>query len=155
MTFRIEALDRTQFENLLNSETPQSVSADARWIEVDVENGYPCRVSLQDAKVGERVLAVSHPHQESNTPYAASGPIFIREHSQTAQPKKGEIPAMLRHRMLSLRGYNEEGFMLCAQVTAGTELESVIAEQFQNTEVQYLHIHNALPGCFDCTVRRA
>lgn len=39
MTFRIEALDRTQFDGLLNSEKPQSIAGHARWIEVDAENG--------------------------------------------------------------------------------------------------------------------
>jgi len=29
---------------------------------------YPCRVSLIDAKVGERVLAINHEHLAVNTP---------------------------------------------------------------------------------------
>jgi len=47
---------------------------DAAWITVDTEPGYPCRVSLSDAKVGERVLAVSFSHYNVNSPYRASGP---------------------------------------------------------------------------------
>ena len=40
--------------------------------------GFPCRVSLEDAPVGEEVLLLPFTHQDSRSPYRASGPIFVR-----------------------------------------------------------------------------
>ena len=45
---------------------------------VTTRPGYPCRISLQDAEVGEEVLLLTFRHQAVASPYAASGPIYIR-----------------------------------------------------------------------------
>ena len=127
----------------------------AKWIEVDACPGYPCRVSLEDAKVGERVLSVTFMHHRANTPYQSSGPIFVRENAKHAITEVNEIPHMLRHRLLSIRGYSPEGIMLEAEVTEGAVLEEYITKLFQNSEIEYIHIHNAKPGCFNCSVVRA
>ena len=37
--------------------------------------GYPCRVSLQDAEVGEELLLLPYEHQPAASPYRACGPI--------------------------------------------------------------------------------
>jgi hypothetical protein len=37
---------------------------------------------------------------------------------------------------------------------AGTELADVVDRLLANPEVSYLHVHNAAPGCFNCSVRR-
>lgn len=130
-------------------------AAKAKWVEVDACPGYPCRVSLEDAKIGERVLALNYTHHNTDTPYKSSGPIFVRENAVTADTKVNEIPPMLRHRLLSVRGYSEDGTMLEAEVVEGIDLESCIDEVFQNSCVKYIQIHNAKPGCFNCTVVRA
>jgi len=36
----------------------------AKWMIVDEELGYPCRVSLEDAKIGERVLFLPYWHHD-------------------------------------------------------------------------------------------
>jgi hypothetical protein len=124
------------------------------WLDVDSEPGFPCRVSLTDARVGERVLALTFEHHAVDSPYRSSGPIFVREHASTVEPAKNEIPTMLRHRLLSIRAYDSAHMMIDAQVNQGDELERVIENQFKNSAVEYIHIHNANPGCFDCAVYR-
>lgn len=153
--FKIHAIPRQLYEPLLKLSDPELAHYHARWVVADSEPGYPCRVSLQDAKPGERLLAISHLHHDSESPYRGAGPIFVRESCKTASLEIGEIPLMLRHRLLSLRGYNELGNMVCAHVVEGVKLESAIAEQFQFESVKYLHIHNAMAGCFNCAVQRA
>ena len=37
----------------------------------------------------------------------------------------------------------------------GVSLEDAIGKYFSDPKVGYLHIHNAGPGCYNCTVRRA
>jgi hypothetical protein len=126
----------------------------ARWITVDFHPGYPCRVSLTDARVGEKVLGLSFYHHDVSSPYRASGPIFVRENAVMAKPEIGEIPALLRHRSLSARGYDQDHMMIDARVTNGAELESILEQLFRNKCVDYIHIHNADPGCFMCKVSR-
>lgn len=116
---------------------------------------YPCRVSLEDARVGERVLAISYEHHSGPGPYKSAGPIFIRERATTVTLGKNVIPEMLRHRLLSVRGYDSKSLMIEADTVMGSELESVLSNQLNNNLVSYIHIHNSGPGCFNCSVSRA
>lgn len=153
--FLIKALPIDSFHALMLKNNEELKFFDATWLTVDVEPGYPCRVSLSDAKIGERVLALSFCHHNVNSPYKASGPIFVREKAPTIKLEINEVPKMLRHRLQSVRAYNSNKLMIGAEVVQGTALESAIESQFKNREVEYIHIHNANPGCFNCSVHRA
>jgi hypothetical protein len=152
--FVIQALPIELFSPLLLLSEEELAHHNAMWLDVDSEPGFPCRVSLTDARVGERVLALTFEHHAVDSPYRSSGPIFVREHASTVEPAKNEIPTMLRHRLLSIRAYDSAHMMIDAQVNQGDELERVIENQFKNSAVEYIHIHNANPGCFDCAVYR-
>ncbi|SFD42154.1 DUF1203 domain-containing protein [Pseudoalteromonas denitrificans] len=149
--FIIKAIPSSKFSEQLS----QNLAHDAKWINVEGDSGYPCRVSLIDAKIGERVLALSFCHHDVSSPYKASGPIFIREKAITAQLNVNEIPSVLLNRLLSLRAYNVDHMMIGAEVVQGNEVSLAITEQFMNEDVAYIHIHNARPGCFSCAVYRA
>ncbi|MBB1311088.1 DUF1203 domain-containing protein [Pseudoalteromonas sp. SR41-8] len=153
--FLIKALTTDSFHELMLKNNDELKLFDAAWFTVDAEPGYPCRVSLTDAKIGERVLALSFCHHNVNSPYKASGAIFVRENAPTVKLNINEVPKMLRHRLLSVRAYNSQKLMIEAEVAQGTELESTIGKQFQNSKVEYIHIHNANQGCFNCSVHRA
>jgi len=153
--FLIKALTKDNFHELMLKEDEELKVSHAVWLTVDADPGYPCRVSLSDAKIGERVLALSFCHHNVDSPYRASGPIFVREKAQMAKLDINEVPEMLRHRLLSVRSYNSGNLMVGAEVVHGKELKSAIDRQFQNSDVEYIHIHNANPGCFNCSVYRA
>ncbi len=153
--FLIKALTKNNFHELMLKEDEELKDSHAVWLTVDADPGYPCRVSLSDAKIGERVLALSFCHHNVDSPYRASGPIFVREKAQMAKLDINEVPEMLRHRLLSVRSYNSGNLMVGAEVVHGKELKSAIDRQFQNSDVEYIHIHNANPGCFNCSVYRA
>ena len=127
----------------------------ARRMKVDSHPGYPCRVSLMDAPVGERVVLTAFRHHDVISPYQSAGPIFVRENAQTARPDVNEIPVMFRHRLLSVRAYDDAAMMKTARVVEGKVLEETIREFFGTGSISYLHIHNAGPGCFNCMVQRA
>jgi hypothetical protein len=122
---------------------------------VDEKPGFPCRVSLADAEVGETVLLLPFVHHDVPSPYRASGPIFVRSGAGTATPAVGEIPLMFRHRLLSVRAYDAGAMMVGAEVVKGSELETSIGHLFAQPRVSYLHVHNASPGCYNCRVVRA
>ena len=69
-------------------------------------------------------------------------------------PAVGEIPVYLRHRLLSVRAYDAAAMIVGSKVLQGGELDGAIESFFADTRVSYLHIHNAGPGCYNCSVRR-
>ncbi len=116
--------------------------------------GFPCRISLEDAEVGERVVLVHYEHHAANSPFRASHAIFVRENRQQAQLQVDKVPVMFRSRMLSLRGFDQAGMMRAADLTEGTLLEPAIQKIFDNSEVAFIHIHFAKPGCYAARVSR-
>jgi len=153
--FKINPLNKDVFSRFWRMSTPELNAIGAYLFNADECPCYPCRVSLTDAQVGERVLALSYEHHPQNSPYRATGPIFIRANAQTATLTDNEVPDMLKHRLLSLRGYNDKHLMIEAETMMGTDLEVGIAKQFSNSSVSYIHLHNAAPGCFNCSVTRS
>jgi hypothetical protein len=78
--------------------------------------------------------------------------VYVREAAVQAMPAVGEIPALLRTRLLSLRAYDARGMMVWADVRPGTEAEAAIAELFAIERTACLHLHYAKPGCYACRV---
>ena len=153
--FQFVALPIQRFTHLFSMTDAELASLNARRMVVDASPGFPCRVSLMDAPIGEQVILTHFQHHDANSPYQAAGPIFVRELAQTATPAVNDIPAMLSHRLLSVRAYDEAAMMKEAKVVEGRALKETIRDFFTNETISYLHIHNAAPGCFNCTVQRA
>ena len=154
-SFQLIALPAERFAPLFRQSNEELEAVGARRVIVDEKPGYPCRVSLADAEVGETVLLLPFTHHDVSSPYRASGPIFVREGVNTASPPVNEIPTMFRHRQLSIRGYDAASMMVSADVVEGIVLEDTIRTLLADENVSYLHIHNARPGCYNCRVVRA
>ena len=150
--FIIKAIEQKHLSEL--SGKTSNLFRNARWIIAESKPGYPCRVSLKEAEIGERILVVTYKYHDVDSPYQASGPIFIRENAETAKLKTNEIPEVLTERVLSVRAYNFDSEMIAAETTQGLGLSQTIRKQFLNGEVDYLQVHNANPGCFSCNVFR-
>ena len=120
----------------------------------DAKPGYPCRVSLQDAALGETLILLPFTHHDFS-PYRASGPVFVRVGARQARPSAGEVPDSVRRRLLSVRAYAADGLLVDADVAEGERLEEMAEKFFGNSNVKYLHLHNARPGCYNCRVDRA
>lgn len=153
--FQFVAVPVEGFTHLFSMNEAELAAVGARRMTVDAHPGFPCRVSLTDASIGERVILTQFRHHDANSPYQSTGPIFVRELAQTAQVPVNEIPLMFNHRLLSVRAYDEAALMQGARVVEGKNLEQTIRDFFTNDAISYLHIHNAAPGCFNCTVQRA
>ena len=152
--FRIVGLPLAQFEPLFSLDDNDLAQKGARRLIVDAKPGFPCRVSLQDAEIGERVILVPFVHHDVESPYRASGAIFVRETAKQTELAPGEIPEVVAGRLISLRAYNDKGMMVNAAVTPGNELESQIEKFFVDAKISYLHLHNAGAGCYSCRVER-
>lgn len=154
MSFRFIGLVPEPFAPLWSLDDTALAQRDIRRVVADSDRGFPCRISLQNAKAGETLLLLPHQHHDVAGPYRASGPIFVREGVVQAT-YVDEVPPSFRSRLLSLRGYDASGWMHMAEIVEGTELEAVIADFFARDDIAYLHAHNARPGCYACRVERA
>ena len=153
--FQVVAQPFERFAYLFSLTDEALTALGARRMTVDHKPGYPCRVSLEDAEVGEEVILTPFRHHAVASPYRGAGPIFVRASARTAKLNINTLPTMLLHRLLSLRAYGEAGMMTGAQVVEGASLEEAIQSFFADEKVVYLHVHNAGPGCFNCLVERA
>ena len=154
MAFRFTGLPFGPFEPLLALSDEELAGKGFRRVVADAKPGYPCRISLEDAEPGERVLLVNYAHQPAHSPFKAIGPIFVREVARTTFDARA-VPPVLRGRMLSLRAYDKGGMMVDADVVEGNEVEPLIERLFANGEADYLHVHFARRGCYSCRVDRA
>ncbi len=121
----------------------------------DAKPGYPCRVSMVDAEIGDTLILGAYEHHAVNGPFRASGPIYVREAAASAHTSVDEVPELLRGRTVSVRAYDKRGLMSDADVARGAELEALIRRLFDSQKVEYLHVHNASRGCFLCRIDRA
>jgi hypothetical protein len=153
--FQIFALPYAHFAHFFDLSEFQLSQLSARRMIADKKPGYPCRVSLQDAEIGEEMLLLPFAHHPVDSPYQASGPIYVRKNAPAVSWPVNQIPPMLPHRLLSVRAYSAEGMMLESNVTEGRTITETLRKCFQNPSVDYVHIHNAKAGCYNCLVRRA
>ena len=153
--FRLVGLEPTQFTPLFDLTEEQLAERSIRRVVADRKPGFPCRISLVDAEVGEELLLLPYCHQPADSPYQASGPIFIRSGARQRIADASEVPPYVAGRLISVRGYDERDFIVDADVCEGSDAAAAIRRMFDNSAVRYIHLHNAKRGCFSCRVERA
>jgi hypothetical protein len=153
MPFHFKGLSAQIFAPLFDLNEDELAERNMIPMIADEKPGFPCRVSLEDAEPGERVLLLPYEHHSAHSPYRASGPIFVREAAHETFDR-AEIPSVLRDRMLSVRAYDRNGVMIDAGVVEGRALEPELERLFGRRETDYAHIHYAKRGCYACRVER-
>ncbi|WP_108881826.1 DUF1203 domain-containing protein [Anderseniella sp. Alg231-50] len=154
MSFLIQSLEPDQFGSLFSMSDDELQRHQARRVVVDANPGTPCRVSLQDAEIGEEVVLVHYEHQPADSPFRSSHAIYVRNNVAQSFLNEGEIPALFRHRLMSVRAFNADHIMIDAEAVEGTQLESVLNRFLDDPQVDYIHLHYAKPGCFAARVER-
>lgn len=152
--FRISAIENN-FNHLFNLEEEALLKKGVVKMIVDAKPDYPCRVSLEDAEVGEEVVLLPFKHHNTNSPYQSTGPIFVRKNAVRKRLNINEIPEMLLFRLLSIRVYDKNGMMIDAKTIKGKALKDEIKQVLNNSAAHYIQIHNSSPGCYNCQVNRA
>lgn len=155
MDYQLKGLEPAQFEPLFRLDDAALAARGMRWVRSDAPVGYPCRISLADAPVGEDLLLLPFTHQDSRSPYRASGPIFVRRGQAREARYVNELPPYLALRPLSLRAYDANDEMVDAEVVDGREAEPLVRRFLARDDVAYLHAHFARRGCFACRIDRA
>ena len=152
--FRIVGLPRAQFEPFFSLSESDLAAKGARRMIVDAKPGFPCRIGLADAEIGETVILLTFVHHDVDSPYRASGPIFVREKAKEAQLSVGQVPELVSSRTMSVRAYDNNSMMLNGSLVPGSEIKAHIETLFADPNVAYLHLHNAGAGCYSCKVER-
>lgn len=154
MTFQITGLDPAPFAHLHAMSDDQLAAGGMHRVRVAEKPAAPCRISLDDAEIGERVILLNYTHQGADTPYHQQGPIFVRE-TNARFAAAGAIPPALARRTLSLRSFDSGHMMVEADLTEGAEAAALIERFLANPRVAYIHAHYARRGCFAALIERA
>lgn len=154
MSFRIVGLDAGDFAPYFGMGDAELRRSGARMVVADAHPGFPCRVSLEDARQGERVLLVNFTSHDVANPYRTAHAIYVREGASKPEPLIGRLPPVFAGRTMSLRGFDEEGMMVRAQLVGPGQVEAGIAALFAEPRVACIHAHNAAYGCFAARIER-
>src|SRR5579859_6925047 len=90
MNFQFSALPRDRFDAFFAMSDGALVLHGARRIIATHRPGFPCRVILQDAEIGEPVLLVNFEHLDVQTPFRSRYAVYVRQAAQPARPAINE-----------------------------------------------------------------
>jgi hypothetical protein len=154
MTYRIIGIDPAPYKHLYGLSDQELASHRVVRMTVTEKPSYPCRVSLTDRDPGESVLLVNHVSHDVANPYRASHAIFVTEGAEEPAEYVDEVPPVFGPRVLSLRGFDEDGMMVDALLTQPGEADAGIRKLFENSAIETIHAHNATRGCFSAKIER-
>lgn len=155
MTFHIRGLDAVPFAKLFDLDEATLKAIGAQRVFADAPDLYPCRIALRRVEEGEELLLLNHAHQTIPTsPYRSAGPIFVSRSAKRGS-YQGELPPMLRDRLLSLRAYDSNAFIVDAEVGEGEAVLHLIERFFSDPKVAHVDAHFARRGCFAARIERA
>jgi hypothetical protein len=120
----------------------------------DATPGYPCRRCLTDARVGEPLILASADPFRTDSAYRGRSPIYLHSDGCPSADGSTTLPPIVFERPQAVRAYDADAMMLDAEIAEGSELENIVNHFLANPDVSYLHVHNALPGCFNFRIER-
>jgi hypothetical protein len=153
--FRLQPLDERRFAPLFALDDAALAALGARRVIATSRPGFPCRVSLADADVGDELLLLTFEHQPADSPYRASGPIFVRRDARSRELAPGEVPDYFIRRPISVRAYDADHCIVAACVIAGADIAAGLERVLDDEQVAYVHLHHAARGCYLGRAERA
>lgn len=155
MAYRIEGLAPAAFESLYGMTDGDLTARGAMRVVADAPHGYPCRVTLEDAREGESLILLNHVSHDAATPFRSAYAIYVREGAAEAAVHVDEIPPVFEGRALGLRGFDAEGMLRGALLALPGEADAKIRALFARPEIATIHAHNAAAGCFAARIERS
>ena len=153
MTYRITGLDPAPYKPLFGLSDHELAKRGIVRMTV-TDPTFPCRVSLTDRAVGERVLLLNHVSHDVANPYRSTHAIFVTEGEDEAAEFVDEVPPVFEKRVLSLRGFDQRGMMVDAVLAQPGEADEAIRKMFSDPQIEVIHAHNAVRGCFSAKIDR-
>ena len=154
MTYRIEGLRRADFAPLFAMNDAELATQNALRVTA-TGPGYPCRVSLDDAKPGEQLILLNYTSHDVATPYRSTYAIYVRADADEIAPLIDATPPVFEGRPLGLRAFDAGGMLKNAALALPGQADAKIRELFADDNIAYIHAHNAAHGCFSARIDRS
>lgn len=154
MSFRVRGLSPEPFRKYFDMTDAELRAIGALRVTAD-EDGFPCRVSLRHAPVGDELILLNYEHQPGHTPYRSNHAIYVCRSSAESFDAVDVVPEVILKRVVSVRAFDARHMMIDADVIEGPQAASLFERLLANSEAQYLHVHNAKRGCYSALVERA
>jgi hypothetical protein len=123
-------------------------------VTAESDRGFPCRISLEDAKAGEALILLNYTSHDVATPYRSSYAIYVRESARVPADYVDAVPPVFEGRPLGLRAFDAKGMLRDAALALPGQADEKIRALFDAPEIAYIHAHNAAHGCFAAKVER-
>ena len=153
MTYMIKGLPRERFVPLFGLSDAELAERGARRVVAD-DDGFPCRVSLEDATIGETLILLNHVSNDVSGPYRATHAILVREQADEIELLIDSLPPVFARRTLSLRGFDANGNLVASRVSAPEGHDEAIRELLSDPQIDHIDAHNAGHGCFSARIER-
>jgi len=154
MSYVISGLPVAPFAPLFEMDDAALAALGALRRRADADRGFPCRVSLVDAKAGEELILLHYVSHDVATPFRSGYAIYVRAQAQEATPYGDATPPVFEGRALALHGSAAGGMLRGATLAAPREADPAIAALLPPAEIPYIHAHNAAYGCFAARIDR-
>lgn len=151
--FQFHNLDYSDYAGFFEGNTPLNTKAIIT--KADQNPGFPCRVSLDFAPIGTKMLLIKHAHHNVESPYDSKYAIFVSENAIPANLEPNELPPFFQRKSpIALRGFDKNGFLKRAEIVLAPESAPMIDDFFKTKEIEYIHAHFAAYGCFAAKITR-
>ncbi|WP_432769247.1 MAG: DUF1203 domain-containing protein [Sphingopyxis sp.] len=152
MTYRITGLDPAA-PPLFALSDAELAARNARRITATADRGFPCRISLDDAKAGEEVILLHHISHDVDTPFRSAYAIYVRAAVEAAT-YRDSLPPAFAGRMMAFRGFDGDAMLTAARLGPGDAGDEAIRDLFADPSVAYIHAQYATNGCFAARIER-
>ena len=153
MTYLIEGLSPDRFAPLFALDDAGLAAINARRVTATADRGFPCRISLEDAKAGEELILIHHTSHDVATPYRSAYAIYVRP-GVTAAAYRDDVPPVFEGRSLALRAFDAEGMLQTARLAGPGEVDGAIRDLFADAAIASSDGQNAAQGCFAARLER-
>ncbi|HEV2598653.1 DUF1203 domain-containing protein [Sphingopyxis sp.] len=153
MTYSIQGLSPERFAPLFALDDAELAANNARRVTATADRGFPCRISLEDAKAGEELILLHHTSHDVETPYRSAYAIYVRPRVEAAS-YRDELPPVFEGRPLALRAFDAGGMLRTARLAGPGEADGAIRDLFADDTISYIDAHNAAYGCFAARIER-
>lgn len=154
MGYVIKGLDRDLVKSFAGLSDAELEHMNARRVVATTKPGFPCRVSLEDAEVGEHLILFNHVSHEADSPYRSSYAIFIREDATESVTYRNAIPPVFEGRPLAMRCFTTDAMLRTAALALPGQAAAQIETLLTDPLIAYIDVHNAAHGCFAARVER-
>ncbi|QGN53497.1 DUF1203 domain-containing protein [Novosphingobium sp. Gsoil 351] len=153
MSYQIAGLDPRPFADLFELDDAGLAARNARRVRALADKGYPCRISLEDARKGDELILLHHTSHDVETPYRSAYAIYVRDAVEQASYIDA-VPPVFEGRSLGLRGFDAEGMLRDARLAPPDAADAAIRDLFADPAIAYIDAHNAAHGCFAARIER-